>query len=185
MQLPFSIIEMLRHKSGSDLRLPSDCERLSLDIESKTGVHLGATTLRRLLGFSADERTPHTSTLDIIAQYLGFAHWEALSHLECGANSGFDSVVGEVRTDDVEIGTTITVYYLPDRTVSMEYHGHHKFYVKHSENSKLLEGDYLEIDHFIPHYPLLIKHVWRDEKDLGAFTAGRTGGITSIEKHEW
>ena len=35
MKLPFHIIELLKRKSGSDLRLPSDSELLSLDIESK------------------------------------------------------------------------------------------------------------------------------------------------------
>ena len=48
MKLPFHIIELLKRKSGSDLRLPSDCELLSLDIESKTGVRIGATMLKRL-----------------------------------------------------------------------------------------------------------------------------------------
>ena len=52
MKLPFHIIEMLKHKSGIDLCLPSDCEHLSLDIESKTGVRIGATTLKRLVGFA-------------------------------------------------------------------------------------------------------------------------------------
>lgn len=50
MKLPFHIIQLLRSKSGNDLRLPSDCEYLSLDIESKMGVRIGATTLKRLLG---------------------------------------------------------------------------------------------------------------------------------------
>ncbi len=181
MRLPFHVIEMLRHRSGKDLRLPSDCEWLALDIESRTGVHVGSTTLKRLLGLTKDERTPHVSTLDIIAQYLGFEHWEALLQLDSPANSGFDRVPDELRTQDVEIGTNIKIYYLPDRTVSMEYHGHNKYYVTYSENSKLLEGDYLEIDQFIARYPLFIKHVWRDEQDLGPFTAGRAGGITKIE----
>ena len=75
MTLPFHIIQLLKRKSGNELRLPSDCEYLSLDIESKTGVRIGATTLKRLIGFAQDERTPHTSTLDAIARYLGYAHW--------------------------------------------------------------------------------------------------------------
>lgn len=58
MRLPIVIVEMLQRKSGNDLCLPSDCEFLSLDIESKIGVHLGATTLKRLLGFAKDERAP-------------------------------------------------------------------------------------------------------------------------------
>ena len=33
MKLPFRIIELLKRKSGSGLRLPSDCELLSLDIQ--------------------------------------------------------------------------------------------------------------------------------------------------------
>ena len=52
MRLPFHIVQLLKEKAGSDLRLPSDCEFLSLDIESKTGVHIGATTLKRLVGFA-------------------------------------------------------------------------------------------------------------------------------------
>ncbi len=45
MRLPEYIIKMLRKKSGNDLYLPSDCDFLSLDIESNLGVHIGATTL--------------------------------------------------------------------------------------------------------------------------------------------
>ena len=45
MRLPEFIIKMLRKKSGNDLYLPSDCEFLSLDIESNLGIHIGATTL--------------------------------------------------------------------------------------------------------------------------------------------
>ena len=40
-QLIFSGQEMLKRKSGNDLRLPSDCELLSLDIQGKTGVRIG------------------------------------------------------------------------------------------------------------------------------------------------
>ena len=46
MKLPFHIVQLLKQKSRSDLRLPSDCEFLSLDIESMTGVRFGATTLK-------------------------------------------------------------------------------------------------------------------------------------------
>lgn len=46
MRISFHILQLLKEKSGSDLRQPSDCEYLSLDIESKTGVHIGSTTLK-------------------------------------------------------------------------------------------------------------------------------------------
>ena len=90
MTLPFHIVEMLKQRSGNDLHLPSSCQQLALDIERKTGAHIGVTTLKRLLGFVADDRKTYESTLDIIARYLGFAHWQQLSELQGDGNSGFD-----------------------------------------------------------------------------------------------
>ena len=45
-----NIIKLLEEKSGHPLNSSSACERLALDIESKTGEQLGFTTLKRLLG---------------------------------------------------------------------------------------------------------------------------------------
>jgi hypothetical protein len=101
MKFPFHIIQLLKRKSGNDLRLPSDCEFLSLDIESKTGIRIGATTLKRLLGFAVDERTPHASTLDVIARYLGYAHWNEMSKIEDEGNSAFETPDDEVRSIDL------------------------------------------------------------------------------------
>lgn len=97
MRLPEYIIKMLRKKSGNDLYLPSDCDFLSLDIESNLGIHIGATTLKRLLGFANDERTPHASTLEVLAKYLGYAHWEDVVNQEEKYSSGFDTPEDEIR----------------------------------------------------------------------------------------
>lgn len=70
MKLPFTVIELLKRKSGSDLRLPSDCELLSLDIEGRTGVHIGATTLKRLLGFAADESVIKVTQADKESRFI-------------------------------------------------------------------------------------------------------------------
>lgn len=48
MKLPFNIIQLLKTKSGNMLRQPSDCEYLSLDIESKTGVRIGINGCRTI-----------------------------------------------------------------------------------------------------------------------------------------
>ena len=172
MQLPFHIIEMLKRKSHSDLRLPSDCELLSLDMESKTGVHIGATTLKRLLGFAQDERTPHT--------YLGYRHWEELSKVESQGNSDFDAVEGEIRSADLKVGAQVEFTYLPDRLVRLSYLGNCRFRVIMSENSKLQADDEVEVLSFVLHHPLLVIGVWRNDESLGQFTAGRVSGLSSI-----
>lgn len=181
MKFPFHIVEMLKRKSGSDLRQPSDCEILSLDIESKAGVRIGATTLKRLVGFAQDERTPHTSTLDAIARYLGYAHWDELSKIEDNSNSDFETSDDEVRSADLQTGACVEITYLPDRRLILEYLGNNRYQVTASENSKLQKGDEVEILNFVLHHPLLVVNVWRDGESLGQFTAGRVSGLSSIK----
>jgi hypothetical protein len=171
---------MLKRKSGADLRLPSDCELLPLDIESKTGVRIGATTLKRLVGFAQDERTPHASTLDAIAHYLDYAHWDELMKVEDKGNSDFDVSDEEVRSANIQPGASIEITYLPDRKVSMKYLGNNRYKIVESENSKLKINDEVEILNFVLHHPLLVLNVWRNGEPLGQFTAGRVSGLSSI-----
>ena len=180
MKLPFNVIELLRRKSGSDLRLPSDCQLLSLDIEGRTGVHVGATTLKRLLGFVSDDRMPHQSTLDIIARYLGYAHWEELSKVEYQGNSDFGSIEDELRSADLQPGAVVTITYLPDRELIFSYLGDNRFCVVESHHSKLQKDDEVEIHHFVLRHPLFVLNVWRNGQPLGSFTAGRVSGLSSI-----
>ena len=181
MKLPFHIVEMLKRKSGSDLRQPSDCEILSLDIESKTGVRIGATTLKRLVGFAQDERTPHTSTLDAIARYLGYAHWDELSKIEDNGNSDFETPDDEVRSADLQLGAYVEITYLPNRRLILQNLGDNRYRVTESENIKLKKGDEVEILNFVLHHPLLVANVWRSGESLGPFTAGRVSGLSSIK----
>ena len=181
MKLPFHIIQLLKEKSENELRIPSDCEYLSLDIESKTGIRIGATTLKRLLGFAQDERVPHASTLDAIARYLGFAHWEELSQIEDKGNSDFDTPKEEIRSADLLPDAHVEITYLPDRMVRMQYLGSQHYRIIESQNSKLQVDDEVEIQNFVLHHPLLVLNVWRDGESLGQFTAGRVSGLSSVK----
>jgi hypothetical protein len=181
MKLPFHVIQLLKRKSEHDLRLPSDCEYLALDIESKTGVRIGSTTLKRLLGFAPDERTPHSSTLDAIARYLGYAHWDELSKIEDEGNSDFDAHDDELRSADLQLGASVEITYLPDRRLVLQYLGDNHYRVIESQNSKLQEGDEVEILSFVLHHPLLVISVCRNGESLGQFMAGRISGLSSIK----
>ena len=180
MKLPFHIVELLKRKSGNGLRLPSDCELLSLDIESKTKVRIGATTLKRLLGFAHDERTPHAATLDAIAHYLGYAHWDELLAIEDTDNSDFEAPKGELRSADLQTGSSVEIAWLPDRRLVLRYLGGCHYHIMESENSKLQAGDEVEVLSFVLHHPLLVLQVWRNGQSLGQFTAGRISGLSSV-----
>ena len=136
--------------------------------------------MKRLIGFAEDERTPHASTLDAIARYLGYAHWEELSQIEDKGNSDFDTTDEEVRSADLQTDAVVEVTYLPDRKVRMKYQGNNRYQIIESLNSKLLVGDEVEILNFVLHHPLLVLNVWRSGQTLGQFTAGRVSGLSSI-----
>lgn len=177
MKLSPYIKQLLKEKSGHEIRLSRDCELLALDIESVTSEHIGVNTIKRLLGFIADERTTRTSTLDVIAHYLGFANWEDLRLAdENYSNSAFDDR-DEFLAGSLEIGQKVIISYPPNRTIIIENLGDNHFRVIESENSKLLKGDLLTLTHIIRHYPLLVSEVIRDDQNLGPFTAGKTQGI--------
>ena len=180
MRLPFHIVQLLKAKSANDLLQPSDCEFLSLDIESKTGVRIGSTTLKRLLGFAQDDRLPHASTLDAIARYLGYAHWDELKDIEDKGNSDFGTTEEEIRSDDLAPDRIVEFAYLPDRLVRLKYLGSHRYLVLESQNSKLQADDEIEVQNFVLHHPLLVLQVWRHGEKLGQFTAGRISGLSSI-----
>ena len=173
---PF-IREKLSERSGIGIRLSRDCELLVLDIESATGEHIGVNTMKRLLGFIADERTPRTATLDVIARYLGFEDWETLRLVdENSSNSSFDDR-DEYLACYLEPGQQLAIFYPPNRRLIIEHQDGNRFRVLESENSKLLPGDMLTLTHIVRGYPLLVAEVIRGGQNLGAFTAGKAQGI--------
>lgn len=177
MKLSPYVKTLLEQKSGRGLRLSADCEYLALDIESKTGEHIGVNTLKRLLGFIDDEREPRISTLDIIARYLGFDSWDLLKVYDDKSNSSFGSSSDEICMKELTIGQQILISYLPDRELILCYKGKNHFNVIQSKNSKLIIDDDLEISHIVKGYPLIISDVKRGGNSLGSFTAGKIQGI--------
>lgn len=178
MKLSSKIISLLEIKCGHRLHYASDIDFLALDLETVTGEHLGVNTLKRLLGVIDDERKPRISTLDVVARYLGYADWLTLEQLDAGSNSSFDDIQGELRLADLSSGQCVTISYLPDRRVVLEYVGDDRFRVVESENSKLHAGDWLTVSHIVNNYPLFVNKVIRDNTDMGSFTAGKAQGIT-------
>lgn len=120
---------------------------------------------------------PRISTLDIIARYLGYDHWESLrAHDIQTENSSFDER-DECLPNQFPQGQKVQVSYLPNRKLILEYVGDYRFRVIESENSKLKTGDELTLTHLLRGYPLMASDVVRDGNPLGSFTAGKAQGI--------
>lgn len=180
MTIPKEIRRNLEAKLGKEIRLPTDCVILALDIEQVTRQHIGTNTLKRLLGFIHDEREPRTTTLDIIASYLGYESWQTLMLAEENSNSDFQISEGGIDVCQLPIHTKVQIKYYPNRKVIMEYQGNYLFRVIVSENSKLQVDDTIEVHHILPSFPLIASNVIRAGKSLGKFSAGQAFGLSSV-----
>lgn len=60
---------------GQTLDAPTDYERLSADIQKKTGELISVSTLKRLFGYIKPGTIPRPSTLSVLARYVGSAGW--------------------------------------------------------------------------------------------------------------
>ena len=60
---------------GQTLDSPTDYERLSADIEKKTGELISVSTLKRLFGYIKPGTVPRSSTLSVLARYVGYVGW--------------------------------------------------------------------------------------------------------------
>ena len=180
MLLSFHIQELLRRKSKCDLRQAADVENLVLDIEKVTNEHIGVNTMKRLLGLISDERTPRTTTLDVIARYLGYDNWEVLQELDAKSNSAFGETDHCIVTNELPIGQLLCITYQPNRQLTLKNLGEQRLLVTESANSKLHVDDIITVTHIVEGYPLLATDVEREGKHLGAFTAGKARGISFI-----
>lgn len=176
------IRQLIVRKFDSPLQYPQQCEALALAIQDVTGKTIGTTTLKRMLGFVKGGENPRLSSLDIIAQYVGYPDYNMMvKDLDgCDGISGF-SPVESIDSADLEIGETVRVVYQPNRVIVLVFMGNNMYVVKESHGSKLMKGDRVMIAGFYVGFELLVSDVERDGRHLGPYQAARKGGLTSVE----
>lgn len=178
------IIEMIEREVGQKITTTACGKWLPDEIKAKTGVLLGDTTLKRMFGFTADPRTPHRSTLNVIAEFLDYKDYTALAidlELPEIVISDFEEK-DAIVTDTLNIGDIVEITYKPNRLFTLKYVGDSRFIIESVENSRnLLAGDIVKITHIEKGFPLYIPEVVRDGKNLGSYEGAKNGGLTSIE----
>lgn len=176
-----AILDKILEKYGKGTLYSSDCGPLAKEI----GV--SETTVKRFFGLVGKDspersRTPHNSTMDIVAKWLGYGCYKDLL-LEIG-EGGFSSEFTSMQTIDVknlEDGTQVQFRYEPARLIVMTYLGNGEFLINESKNSKLLKGDRISLTHLVLGQELIVNEVVRDGRSLGGYRGAKNGGLTSID----
>ncbi|MCM1293478.1 MAG: hypothetical protein NC111_04825 [Bacteroides sp.] len=176
------IKKLIKDKFKVEIQYSQQCEALAMAIQEETGQTLSTTTLKRMLGFVNGPAQSRPSSLDILAQYLGYPDYKLLAQ-DLGENTEISEfrLVENITSDDLMEGEQIQVTYHPNRVLVLSYIGQNLYLVNESRGSKLQKGDKLLISGFYVGFELLISDVERGKQHLGSYVAAKQGGLTSIE----
>ena len=177
------ILQRLKAKVGLDMAKSSDFDTLSQAIIDATGENLSVNTLKRLFGFKTDKVVPRLSTMDIIAQYLGYPDYDSLiKDLGDDADISLFTPIDCLEVKQLEKGTQIRVSYDPNRVFFLTYLGECQFIVNDIEGSKnIRKGDLLTITQLAVGHRFVVAHVVRDGMDLGGYESAKFKGVKSVE----
>ncbi len=182
MPLSKELIKKVEARLGRPLKYSADCELLAQAIEDMTGERLGVTTIKRLFGFAGEQTEPRGTTMDIIAQYLGYSDMKDMaSKLGNQSDISMFTPVDQLDIAGLEEGTQIQIAYDPDRVIVLTYMGDCRFIVNESINSKLRKGDKVHITQLAKGFELMVGDVVRDGNSIGSYHSAKNGGLTSIE----
>lgn len=174
--------EMIKERFNAPIEYPQQCEALAMAIYEATGQTLGTTTLKRMLGFVKGGANSRPSSLDIIAQYLGYPDYNLLTK-DLGEDCEISDfrAVESIDSADLEVGEQVQITYNPCRVLLLSYLGDNLYLVNEARGSKLLRGDKLMIAGFYIGFELLVSDVERSGRHLGSYQAAKQGGLTSVE----
>ena len=169
---------------GQQLQSPADFQLLLQQIWEKQHAVLSLSTIKRLWGYVASNGTPRLSTLNTMAQFLGFADWNAyLVALE--QRGGIESALctGEgIQTADLQAEDRIVVAWQPNRQCTFRYLGENQFVVEDSTNAKLQQGTTFSAARFMMGQPMYLDNILLADGTRTSYVAGKRNGLTSVTK---
>lgn len=163
-------------------------EQLAALVFQRTHQTIGVTTLKRLWGYINDPTEPRTSTLDILAQFVGYTTFEEFC---CHASSA-DMPPSSCLTfgaclyvDEMEVGDRFRLSWAPNRECDIEYRGDYAFAVTHSRETRLTPDATFCCRVLEVGQPLYIDHLYLrpDQPMPFNYIAGKIGGL-NIERIE-
>lgn len=163
---------------------PADFEFLAGVVWERTHETISPTTLKRLWGYIDGADTTRQSTLHLLAQFVGYKHWDDFCDCmaaECEDES--DIVLGEyITAESLAVGECVEIAWLPNRRCVLQYLGNNRFEVIAAENSKLKVGNCFCCSMFILGEPLYIDSLVQGDNAPVTFVVGNKNGLTLLRK---
>ncbi len=173
----------IERKVGRAIKSPIDFDFLSNKIKQELNETLSASTLQRLWNYVATTSKPRTSTLSLLARFLGFSCWDSYVQnlLRTNAIESDYITTRLIRSHDLCPGDCLRIGWRPDRECEIRYLGDFKYVVTSSKNSKLHAKDSFMAMSFSLGNPLIITNLVQNGTEPSEYTAGKKNGLTILE----
>ena len=170
-------IETALHRK---MQTPKDFEFLRESIFARQHLLISTTTLKRVWGYLDDKVQPRVSTLDMLAQFLGYHSWEEYKQGGIPSEQPPSNPVMSRRLSVPECldqGDRLRLTWQPARTCDVEYRGDLTFQVIASENTRLHEGDTFKCSLIVEGEPLYIDSLRQGNCPPIAYVCGKRTGV--------
>lgn len=135
-----------------------------------------------MFGFAGEQVEPRGTTMDILAQYLGYADMKDMTRqLGDASDISMFTPVDSINVETLKEGTQIQLTYDPDRLIVMTYIGDFWFIINESLSGKLRKGDKIRLTQLAMGFEMYVTDVVRDGTNLGDYHSAKDGGLTSME----
>lgn len=168
---------------GRKLQTPRDFDYLAYHSLETTKQYVSAMTLKRFWGYvevpSKNKYQPRLSTLNILAQVVGYVDWETY-YAELSGTGHSQSAFLHTHTlfsSSLEKGALIQLQWHPNRKLLIRYEGNEAFTVITSEHCKLSVGDTFRCAQFIEGQALTIGGLIHEGKKYPGYVCGLEKGI--------
>lgn len=153
-------------------------------IQGRTNKHLGISTLKRIWGYIEGYKSVRESTLDILAQFVGYPDYRTFENDYCDSEvvrSSHRVMSQACLSANVPTGAHVEITWHPNRSLMLLHEGKGRYLVKVSLHSKVKEGDRFEVQSFIVGQPLVMNNFIHNGEAPCHFIVGNKGGLTSIK----
>lgn len=162
------------------IKTPKDFEYLRERIYARQHILISRTTLMRIWGYLDESVTSRASTLNILAQFLGYRDWEEYQQNALLPKEQQSSPVLSRRlsvTSSLSPGDYLRLTWQPDRVCDVEYLEGLTFQVIASENTRLRAGDTFECSLIIEGEPLYLDNLRQEDRQPIAYVCGKKSGV--------
>ena len=169
---------------GHPVKTPSDFVSIADRIEAATREHISDSTIKRLWVPKLGYATVSAYTLDVIAKYCGYSHFEAFCtdlNIRYGIESKIYPGTESVRSAELAPGDMVEIAWLPDRECVLEHLGDGKFIVRQAENAKIRPGDTFGCHIFVKGKPLYVDNLHQGDKVYAQYGMGLEHGLTKVK----